>query len=104
MSSLTCGLAYVTALAIGEVEKWLEGNCPGDWTVRLADSDDAVPPGKKKFEILFELREDLDTFKARFKSFEAEKIAGRSPGADGSGTGAGKKEKRTGGMLRPDRN
>ena len=99
MSSLTCGVAYVTALAVSEVEKWLEMNCPGDWTVRLADSDDALPPGKKKIEVLFELRDDLETFKARFKSFEEQKTAGR--GAGGGAT-SGQKTK-TGGMLRPDR-
>lgn len=101
MGNLTCGLAYMTTLKVGEVEAWLEIHCPGDWTVRLADDSDPLARGKKKVEVLFENRADMDTFKARFKSYEAERAAG---GAKIDAAEAGK-PKKGGllGMLRPDR-
>ena len=104
MGKLTCGLAYVTELSVGEVEAWLETHCPGDWTVRLADEGDPLARGKKKVEVLFENRADMDTFKARFKSYEAERAAGGAKAGSTAATAAGK-AKKGGllGMLRPDR-
>lgn len=102
MVQMTCGLAYSTALSLSEIESWLDKNCPGDWTVGLADGDEPIAGGKKKFQILFERREDLDTFKGRFKAFEEQKLSGG--GGSPSGNGGDKpKEKRPGGMLRPNR-
>lgn len=102
MGNLTCGLAYMTELSVSEVEAWLEASCPGDWTVRLADDGDPLARGKKKVEVLFENRADMDTFKARFKSYEAERAAG---GAKIGATGAAATKAHGGrtGMLRPDR-
>jgi len=102
MGTLSCGLAYMTALSLSEVEAWLEANCPGDWTVRLAEGESPLAQGKKKIEILFETRADMDTFKARFKSFEAEVAAGGGK-LKPAGGDAKAKEKGGLGMLRPDR-
>jgi hypothetical protein len=102
MGNLTCGLAYMTVLSVGEVETWLEAHCPGDWTVRLADDSDPLARGKKKVEVLFENRADMDTFKARFKSYEAERAAGGAK-AGTAGAAATKAKGGLTGMLRPDR-
>lgn len=99
--AMTCGLAYLTELSVSEVEVWLEANCPGDWTVRLADGEDPLKKGKKKVEVLFEERADLDTFKARFKSFEAEVAAGG--GKMSARTDEAKRQQGPLGMLRPDK-
>ncbi len=74
MASWTCGLACKTALPVATVEAWLEENCKSNWSVRLADVDGVPGALNKKIEVLFEDREDMDTFKAGFKSFEAQKI------------------------------
>lgn len=81
MSSWTCGLACVTALSINIIDDWLEESCQGEWTVRLADFDGPLRSGAKKIEVLFEQREDMASFKAGFKSFEAQILQGG--GGDG---------------------
>nr|MBC8158916.1 hypothetical protein [Alphaproteobacteria bacterium] len=101
MAQMTCGLAYVTALPLSEVEDWLDANCPGDWTVGLADGEDPIGGGKTKIQILFELRADLDTFKGRFKAFEAQQASAPASRRDDSGGDEKPKKKGFAGMLRP---
>lgn len=103
MGQLTCGLAYMTELSVGEVEAWMETHCPGDWTVRLADDSDPLSRGKKKVEVLFENRADMDTFKARFKAYEAERAAGGAKAGGDEATAGKAKKGGLLGMLRPDR-
>ncbi len=100
MANFTCGLACMTALSLSEVENWLDSNCPDDWTVRLADGQGPLAGGKMKIEVLFETREDMATFKAGFKSFEAQAVSsGGGVSREDDGLSAG--EKRADGMLRP---
>jgi hypothetical protein len=77
MASWTCGLACTTAVPVSRVEDWLTENCQGDWTVRLAGFAGDIDSGKKKIEVLFETRDDMATFKARFKAYEAEVLRER---------------------------
>ncbi|MBT3361575.1 MAG: hypothetical protein HN403_18280 [Rhodospirillales bacterium] len=100
MSQMTCGLAYVTGLPLSEVEDWIEANCSGDWSVGLADGDDPIGGGKTKIQVLFELREDLEIFKGRFKAFEQQKVS--APDTQRGEGGEEPKKKGSVGMLRPD--
>ncbi len=104
MTQMTCGLAYVTTVALSEVEDWLDANCSGDWSVGLAEGDDPIGGGKTKIQILFELRPDMEIFKGRFKAFEAQKASGG--GGSSRDVNGDEKPKKKGplGMLRPDQN
>ncbi len=100
MAKMTCGLAYVTALPLSDVEDWLDANCEGDWSVGLAEGDDPIGGGKTKIEILFELRPDMETFKGRFKAFEEQKAS--APDSARADSDEKPKKKGLAGMLRPD--
>ena len=102
MANFSCGLAYMTALSLSDVEGWLESNCPGDWTVRLADGENPLAQGRKKIEVLFETREDMATFKARFKTFEEQRASSGGGRRGGESSKKDAKKKPSSGMLRPD--
>lgn len=58
------GVEYVTADTIASLEKWLEANCRGKWSIGLADMDEKRV--KKTVRILFAEAEDKQRFVANF--------------------------------------
>lgn len=108
MGKMTCGLGYATVLQISDVEDWLDSNCKGDWDISLADISTSGGV-TKKIEIYFELPEDKEMFKNRFKDFEQQMAAGggNAGNARGGGSGGGSdapaNDGPSGGMMRPDK-
>ncbi len=60
------GILYKTREPISYIETWLEFNCRGRWTMRLADLDDNLVD--KSLKVMFEFETDKTEFMRFFST------------------------------------
>ena len=64
---LVYGVQFTTGGSLLSIENWLDENCQGEWAAVLFDMDDDLI--RKTINIMFELAEDRERFKASAGQF-----------------------------------